>query len=240
MKPYICLLVAFLTVSQLATAQVRRNAVEASQNQKAIAANKAQLERDLEELATFKDRVKALENAFVNKDAAKVASLKASLLVDMSREINQSEAKIAQDKREVSQSRTEANSSQRELNRSRVDRATPDNDLGDRRDVRDDRRDRMDDQRDAQDDRDDLNRQVVRTKRQKEIYALIQAFNFSFEPTLAQKAKTNIALLQEFSATMETDIAATKAEINEDKREAAEDGRERREDRREVRERRRN
>ena len=47
------------------------------------------------------------------------------------------------------------------------------------------------------------------------------------------------ALFQEFTAIMENDIVATKAEIAEDKREALEDSRERREDRRERMEKRR-
>ncbi|MEM9986445.1 MAG: hypothetical protein AAF804_15230, partial [Bacteroidota bacterium] len=132
--------------------------------------------------------------------------------------------------------RKEVASSQRETNRSKIDRRTPDRDLGDARDVRDDRRDKRDDQRDAMDDRNDLERQIVRTNRQKEILTTLQAFTFSFEPSTREKALATMGLVREFTSTMEQDIAATQAEIQEDKREALEDNRERREDRREVRE----
>lgn len=239
-KPIICLFGALLFTAQLSMAQVVRNATEASQNQKAQATNQAQLDRDVNELAAFKAKLSQFEAAYAEKDFAKVASLKTSLLSDMQREIQQSENKIAQDKKEVAQSQSEAASSNRETRRSRVDRATPDGDIGDGRDVRDDRRDKRDDQRDAKDDKNDLTNQVARTNRQKEIYGVLQAFTFSAEPSLLEKAKANIALFHEFANTMERDIAATQAEIKEDKAEAREDSRERREDRREGRERRRN
>jgi len=233
----------FLTVmllSQVSLAQVRRNTAEASQNQQAMAANQAQLDRDLAEWEAFKAKLTRLEAAFANQEMPQVAALKADLVSDMQREIEQSEAKIAQDKREVAQSRNEAGSSARETNRSRVDRATPDRDVGDGRDVRDDRRDKRNDQRDAVDDRSDLEAQMARAQGQKEVYAALKAFTFSADSSMREKAAANIALLWEFESTLERDIAATKAEIQEDKKESMEDSRERREDRREVRERKRN
>ncbi|MEO0898089.1 MAG: hypothetical protein AAFY71_16890 [Bacteroidota bacterium] len=90
------------------------------------------------------------------------------------------------------------------------------------------------------DDKADLEQQIARTQRQKQIYNSLQAFTFSFDPSLREKALASKALFQEFADTMEKDIAATKVEIAEDKREAAEDRRERREDRRERSEKRRN
>ncbi|MEL6133883.1 MAG: hypothetical protein AAFR59_11020 [Bacteroidota bacterium] len=239
-KHTLCLLLAVGLLASLADAQVRRNSMEARQNQQAMSANKAQLDRDEKELKEFTAKLTQFEMAFRTKNVAQVADLKKRLLLDMQREIQQSENKIAQDRREVSQSQSEKAASSRELNRSRYDRATPDRDKGDARDVRDDRRDKKGDRRDVADDRNDLSRQIARTNRQKEIYTKLQAFTFSFEPSVQEKAIAYKALLQEFSATMEKDIVATKAEIQEDKVEALEDSRERREDKREVRERRRN
>lgn len=240
MRQTITLFLTVLLLSQVSLAQVRRNMAEASQNQQAMTANQAQLDRDLAEWEAFKTKLTRFEAAFANQEMPQVAALKADLVSDMQREIEQSEAKIAQDKREVAQSRNEAGSSARETNRSRYDRATPDKDVGDGRDVRDDRRDKRDDQRDAADDRSDLEAQMAWTQRQKEIYATLKAFTFSTNPSMREKAAANIALLWEFESTLERDIAATQAEIEEDKREAREDSRERREDRREVRERGRN
>jgi len=240
MKNKIFLLLALFLTSNLVMAQARRNATEAGQNQKAMAANQAQLERDLGELQVFESKLTQFETAFANRDGSKIAAIKTDLLSDMQREIEQSEKKIAQDKQEVAQSKSEAASSNREVKRSRRDQATPDGDIGDGRDKRDDKRDRRDDVRDAQDDKNDLEQQIARTTRQKEIYKTLMAFTFSFEPSLQEKVVANKALFGEFVSTMKMDIEATKAEIAEDKREAREDGRERREDGRERRERARN
>ena len=240
MKPIIFFLLTMLLISYGATAQRSRNALEARQNQQAKAINEALLERDLKELAVYKVKLAEFETAYANRNVAKAAALKTELINDMQREIEQSEKKIAQDKQELVQSKSEVAASRRETMRSRIDLKTVDNDVKDVRDLGDDHRDRRDDQRDAMDDRSDLEQQIVRTKRQKQIYSTLEAFTFSFEPTLQEKAIANKALLQEFAVTMERDIAATKVEIAEDKREAAEDRRERREDRRERGEKRRN
>ncbi|MEM6700158.1 MAG: hypothetical protein AAF599_17270 [Bacteroidota bacterium] len=233
MKKNFLLFALMLLISHLADAQIGRNRIEASQNQKAMATNKAQLERDIQELAAYKAKLAEFEKAFVAKNVAKTAALKTDLVAAMQREIEQSEKKIAQDQRELSQSKSEVAASNRETNRSRVDRRRGSSNVKDRRDVRDDRRDKRDDQRDAADDKSDLEQQIARTQRQKQIYTTLQAVAFSFEPARQEKAIANKALFQEFAATMEKDIAATKAEMAEDQREAAEDRRERREDRRE-------
>lgn len=234
--PFLILMLA----NNLAFSQVARNATEANQNQKAMATNQAQLDRDIDELNAFKNKLAQFETAFSNRNVSKVATLKSDLLNDMQREISQSEKKIAQDKQEVAQSKSEAAGSSREVRRSRRDQATPDGDIGDGRDKRDDKRDGRDDKRDAQDDINDLDQQIARTNKQKEIYQTLMAYTFSFDPNLQEKAVANKALFGTFVSTMESDIQATKAEIAEDKQEAREDSRERREDGRERRERVRN
>ncbi|MEL6255002.1 MAG: hypothetical protein AAFR87_23545 [Bacteroidota bacterium] len=227
-------------MSNFLQAQRGRNAAEASQNQKALAANEAQLERDLKELGIYKGVLVEFETAFANRNGSKVMALKSELTRMMEREIEQSERKIAQDQQELAQSKSEVAASNRESRRSRRDVRTPDNDRKDGRDLRDDRRDKRDDQRDAMDDKADLEEQIARTNRQKQIYTKLQAFSFSFEASLREKVIANKALFREFAETMERDIATTQAEIAEDKREVAEDRRERREDRRERGEKRRN
>lgn len=240
MKKITFFLVSMLLMSNFVQAQRMRNATEASQNQKAMAANEAQLERDVQELKAYKVTLAEFEVAFADKNRTKIVALKSDLSNMMKREIEQSEKKIAQDQQELAQSRSELASSNRETRRSRRDLRTPDNDRKDARDLRDDRRDKRDDQRDAADDKSDLEQQIARTQRQKQIYSTLQAFTFSFDASLREKVVANKALFQEFADTMARDIAATQAEIAEDKREAAEDRRERREDRRERMEKRRN
>ncbi|MEM6725943.1 MAG: hypothetical protein AAF598_18010, partial [Bacteroidota bacterium] len=159
MKIKAFVLLSIVLMSQSAFAQLRRNTTEASQNKKAMAANEAQLERDVQELAAFKTKLSIFENAFAEKNEPQVKALKADLTNMMQREISQSEQKIAQDKQEVAQSKQEVASSNREVGRSRVDRATPDNDRKDTRDLRDDSRDLAEEQRDAVDDKNYLEQQ---------------------------------------------------------------------------------
>lgn len=224
---------------QIGEAQSVRNSAEAIDNQKSITLGKEQLETDIAQLAAFKTKVDAFEQAFINKNQAKVKALKKDLLTDMRREIEQSERKIAQDQKELTKSKAEVNSSNREVRRSRRDAVTADGDIGDGRDLRDDRRDKRDDQRDAKDDKADLERQIARTAQQKKILTTLEAYTFTFEASAQERAMANKRLLNDFVTTMEADIAATKAELAEDQAEKREDSRERREDRREVRERRR-
>jgi len=224
MKHTAILLLMMLLLSQTVHAQRARNVSESSQNRQAMTTNEAQLERDLQELRLYQSKMNEFETAFANKNMSKVVALKGELTSMMKREIEQSEMKIAQDRQEVAQSKAELSSSNRESRRSRFDRTS---------NVRDDRRDKRDDQRDMMDDQSDLEQQIARTQRQQQIYAKLQAFTFSFEPSLREKAMATKALFQEFAMTMEADLAATQAEIAEDKREAVEDLRERREDQRE-------
>ncbi|MEL6674943.1 MAG: hypothetical protein AAFR61_22235 [Bacteroidota bacterium] len=221
-------------------AQPVRNLKEAGDNQKAINLGKAQLERDIAELAAMKNKIFGMETGFGGLKLAEVQSFQKELILDMSREVKQSEEKIAQAKREVAQSGAEQRSSAREVGRSRRDRVNRDGDLGEGRDLRDDRRDRNDDRRDARDDKMDLQQRIALASRQKQILNSFKAFNFSLEPSAKEKAVANIRLAKEFMEIMEKDIAATKRELAEDHAEKREDRRERGEDRREKRERRRN
>ena len=69
--------------------------------------------------------------------------------------------------------------------------------------------------RDKRDDQSDLQQQIARTNRQKQILNTLEAFTFSFEPSASEKAIANIKLMDEFLQTMEADIAATKVELAE-------------------------
>ncbi len=241
MKNLMMMLTLFAVIlTNIGHTQVIQNSKEAATNQKAIEVGQEQLEKDIAQLAAFKTKVEAFTGAYNNKVSEKVISLKGDIVTDMQREVEQSERKIAQDKQELSQSINEKNSSNREVRRSRIDRATRDGDVGDGRDLRDDKRDKRDDTRDAKDDQTDLQNQIARTERQRQILNTLKVFTFSFEPSAKEKALANIKLMNEFIQTMEADIAATKAELAEDKVEQKEDRSERREDKRERRERIRN
>lgn len=221
------------TFTSLIQAQAIRNAAEAAENKEEIRIGNAELDRDVQELHSFKAKLHAFEIAFQNRDLDKARTLKIDIVSDMHREIQQSERKIAQDREEVGESTAERNASNREVRRSRrdvADNGTATN--SEIRSLRDDRRDRADDQRDLNDDKSDLEQQIARTARQKFIVNALKAVNFSFDLTVREQVVANKKLIHEFVQTMEADIAATKIELKEDKVETAEDRRERREDRR--------
>lgn len=227
MNTFKTILIAIFAVSvSIANAQGIRNTKEALDNRKAIKTGTSQLEKDYLQLKSFKFKVNAFENAFINHNRKKVKVLKADILSDMKREIAQSERKIKQDQQEIKQSKRELVASKREVQYSRRNAST--------RALVDDIRDKNDDKRDLKDDIRDLQDQIARTNRQKEIYKKIKSYNFLAKQKASgkQKLMVNTKLLREFTATMEADIAATKKEIKEDKREIYEDRRERREDRR--------
>lgn len=228
---YILITVFIVSVS-FVNAQALQNTREAIDNRKAMATNKHQLKKDVAQLHTFKKKIIAFEEAFINHNRKQIKVLKATILSDMKREIAQSERKIKQDQLELKQSKRELRNSKREARNSRRDVARR-NTHKNRRELRDDIRDKRDDRRDKNDDIRDLKAQIARTERQKEIMRTIKAYNF-----LAKKAPgkhkliTNSKLLNDFVNTMEADIRATKLEIVEDRKEIWEDKRERNEDKR--------
>ncbi len=225
--------VALFSFNSLVQAQTIRNAAEAVDNQQEIHVGFAQLDRDLYELAAFKSKLSALEDALQNRDKDTARALISDLVSDMQREINQSERKIAQDSKEVRESTSERNASNREVRNSR--RNAADNGTVTNQEVRrlkDDRSDRRDDQRDLNDDKSDLENQIARTNQQKFIFGSLKKVRFSFRESVSEQITANVKLIHEFVQTMEADIAATRLELAEDHREVREDRRERREDRR--------
>lgn len=219
-------------------AQAVRNAAEAKDNRQDMVGGAAMLDRDLEELESFKATVTQFENAWERKDLADVTRLKAQIENDMLREINQSQRKLRGDNQEVLESRSELRSESREVRYDRRDRRTIDGDVGDGRDLRADRRDRRDDRGDLKDDASDYMDQTQLLDRQKEIYNSLKAFNFSFTTNTMEAAAAQRVMIREFIGTMETDIRFTRQELGEDKGEIYEDRSERRDDKRERRERR--
>ena len=195
-------------------AQVVRNKLERADDRRDLVVDKAQLERDIKEVAAFKADLANIETAWKAGDANKVNAIKNQLVASMKREIEQSENKLKQDKHEVKESNSEIRSDNREIRRDR-----------------DDIRDRNDDVRDA-------NAQAARLANQKQIYETLKAYHFANLGTASnEEARNKKALMNAFLVTMENDLKATRAELGEDVGELREDRRETRDDRRERRER---
>ena len=222
-------------------AQVVRNKLERADDRRDLVVDKAQLERDIKEVAAFKADLANIETAWKAGDANKVNAIKNQLVASMKREIEQSENKLKQDKHEVKESNSEIRSDNREIRRDRDD-IRDRNDGPDRRDdARDlarDKVDRRDDVRDRNDDVRDANAQAARLANQKQIYETLKAYHFANLGTASnEEARNKKALMNAFLVTMENDLKATRAELGEDVGELREDRRETRDDRRERRER---
>jgi hypothetical protein len=221
-------------------AQVVRNHVERADDRRDLAVDKAQLERDIKEVAAFKADMASIQTAWKAGDVNQVNASKNQLVASMKREIEQSENKLKQDKHEVKESNSEIRSDNREIQRDRNDTRAR-NDGPDRRDdARDlarDKGDRRDDVRDRNDDVRDANAQAARLTNQKRIYGILKAYNFAnLGEASKEEAATKRAMIKEFLVTMENDLAATQREIGEDKGELREDRRETRDDKQERRE----
>lgn len=232
MKKTTIILSLILPVYTASMAQPARNRAERTGDREQVAVGKAQLERDSQELETFKSKLLEFESAWEKGDNARISILKNDLINDMKREISQGEAKKRQDVREVAGSKSEVRSERREVRTDRRRVAAPGHRPGERAELAADRIDRADDRKDLSDDRRDYANQAVLLARQKEILSKLENFTFSREAGMAEKAVGNKALIKEFAATMEADIAFTRKELLEDRGEIREDRRETRDDRR--------
>lgn len=213
-----------------------QNVKEAVQNTKQLAQGKQMLERDVKELASMKTKLGMFNTAFDGQDATKVNGLKADILTDMAREVNQSGQKAQMARREISQSSAEIRSDRREIRNNREDSKRGRFDRkDDKRDMARDQANKRDDRRDRRDDVRDFEQQISRAERQAAILEALKAYEFNFSD--ANNANAKKLLVGEFVTLMEQDVAATKRELSEDSREAREDRRERRDDRNERNER---
>jgi hypothetical protein len=238
MKNYNLILVALLFFGFDGFTQVNRNANEAKDNKQDLKLDRAQLNRDIEEVAKFKADLEAIETAWRASDLNQINANKNQLVAAMKREIEQSENKLNQARNEVQESKSEVRSDNREIRRDKRDSRHGRDVRDDRRDLARDKTNKKDDVRDLKDDIQDKNGRKARLDNQIRIYETLKAYHFAnLGSSSNTEAATKKALMYEFLQTMENDLTATRAEIGEDKVEKKEDNRERKDDRRERRER---
>lgn len=234
---YILTFIILLLGVQL-NAQVRRDRAEKIITKSEIATSKDQLQQDIIELEKFRTNINQLQAAWKSGNKNKIETLQEKLLVDMKREIRQSQLKTKASQREVNRSEREIKNSRKDQLESRRDMASRhDSRLDDIKDLRDDRRDTKDDLRDLNDDKRDLATQSNRYKTQIEIKNNYATQVYVKNAPANNEISIKIKLLHLFAQTLEDDIVATKKEISEDKTELIEDRHELYEDRRERRER---
>ncbi len=214
------------------TALVAQNVKEAIQNHHQIHVDKSSIARDEAELKAFEGNANNLKLAIASRDIAAAKKNQSILLASMSREINQTEVKIARAKREVVQSSQEIASDRRENKRNRRQYVGS---ADDHRDIARDRRDTRDDRRDKKDDILDLKELEARLVHQKALFQGLQNVAFS-DLNKVVKLELHKNILQKFVVTMKADLSENKEELREDMREIGEDRRERRDDKRERRE----
>lgn len=230
----ITMIVMLTVLAPLASAQNMREAV---QNMAQIQAGREQLARDIREFEEFNDKIELLKLMYDHKEQNRANVIKETLLLDMMREVRQSEKKVDSARREVAQSSAEVRTDNREIRR---DRRDSDDRSGDRRDDKKDmardRANRRDDKRDRRDDIRDLEAQIERAEEQREILEDMKLVHLKFSYFQRENARRKKDLIVRFQKTLIEDIEATRRELGEDHREQGEDRRERRDDRNERKE----
>ncbi len=210
-----------------------QNTREFIQNERQIFASQAMLERDTEELASFRTLAQELQLALDQGRYKKAERLGAKLTASMNREIDQTRQKLAFARREVGQSRTEQGTNRRENRRNRSTYTGKPDDL---RDMSRDRRNSRDDRRDTRDDILDAAELQNRYENQQALHDRLTLVSYGrITPDVKQDIKESI--IRTFIVTMEADLNETREELQEDRGERREDRRERGDDRRERRER---
>jgi hypothetical protein len=214
---------------QILTAQ---NTREFIQNERQIFATASMLERDTEELTSFRTLAQEFQLTLDQGRYKKAEKLGKKLVAGMNREIEQTRQKLAFARREVGQSRTEQRTNIRENRRNRSRFSGQPDDV---RDIARDRRNTRDDRRDTRDDILDAAELQNRYDNQQALYERLNMVSYSrITPDVKQDIKESI--IRTFIRTMEADLDETREELREDLGERREDRRERRDDRRERRE----
>ncbi len=214
------------------TALMAQNVKVTIQDHHQIHVDKTSLARDEAELKAFDSHSHDFKMAINTKNIGAAKKNQKILLASMSREISQTEVKIARAKREVVQSSREIETDRRENKRNRRQYVGSNDD---HRDIARDRRDTRDDIRDKKDDVLDLKELEARLGHQRALFQTIKNISYS-DMNKVVKLELHKNILQKFMVTMKADLAETKEELREDKRELGEDRREGRDDRRERRE----
>lgn len=216
MKRHLLTATLLLLAPALVNAQAARNAHEAAIDNRQIMTDKAQLDRDVAEIAAFETALGRLD---AGGTTVQYVDASRNIRAAMAREVEQARRKVGQATHEVNQSRREARGEQVEANVT----GAPRNDAqaaDDRHDKRDDRRDRR--------GRAELLQDMERVAAQA---ASLQTAIARGDPNAM---RSNTALAREFLLLMKEDVAQTRNELGEDRGERREDRRERRTDRRQA------
>ena len=235
MKKTMRLFVIALMIGSFVNAQ---NAREAINNTKQIIEGQKMLERDEAELKTFRAKLGQLKSAVNSDDQAEIRRLKADLVTDMAREVEQSGVKAKKARIEIAQSSAEIRTDNREIRRDRNDSNNGRFDRrDDEKDLARDKANRRDDRRDRRDDIRDMQQIINNAEKQVQLLQTIRDYDFTIdtpsrEAFVARKRLVKSSFM-DFIDTMKADIASTKRELAEDNRERREDRRERRDDRQE-------
>ncbi len=200
------------------------NAAERALDNKQINQAVKSLERDPKELAKFEGHLADFDQAIKADKPDKARGIHQELVKDMTREVDQADAKAKQAKAEVTQSATEVKREGKDviqdLQQGDVKKA-----VGEVTDV-------LKDAVDKKDDKHDLQKASGRAERMNTILEKSRAVKLSFKPEDKATMDAHRADLTEFARLMQMDIAATKAELNEDRQERKEDRQETRKDKR--------
>ena len=220
--------VVFIGLSAQLFGQI--NPRQKKQDRDQLEQGKEGMARDQEELQAFQQSVADFQGAQQSGDMEKLQETYQGLLVSMTREVEQGQAKAEQYKKEMQQSSRELRGERRDVRGSRED-VDENVDYAEEAQVRNAAQ-RGDDRRDRKDDKSDLQTLAEGLKQQG---AILQQLA-SPEALTAPDPETAMAkvneLVGQFQQLMVADLQASGAEMEEDAKELKEDRREGRSDRR--------
>lgn len=217
-----CVLLAVLVLSQVASAQALRNAIEKAKDRQDLRQDRRQLADDRWDAARAAKMLAEYDQAMAAKNVLKLGQLDGAFKLHLEREIAESKVESAQARQEVREDKAELRSDRREL---RQDVAL------DRRPgvVIDDAKDKAKDRVDLADDRRDVVKERLSRERLQAIAAQLAGLAGKFDAGSVQAKR---GLYAEVVGNALNEIARDKQEQREDRRELREDRKETREDRR--------
>jgi hypothetical protein len=213
--PLITVIAIIIFSSNISFSQITEPEKELDDVEAEIKKDESQFEIDKKELAQFKEKFKSFTIAFEEQNRDLTNALKNELLLEMKRELIQSELKIEQDKEEYKQSKKEYKLAKKRTKISKEDYQMSENDEADKKAYQSDIEAENQDKDKLKDNKKDYKAQKDRLDEQEKIFNELDEFVFIFSPEYKRENKKHKELIVEFIESMEEDLEAAKENLDD-------------------------
>ncbi len=207
-KTVLIIMIPLLITGGTVTAQKKDSKDKSSES--LLRNDRERLQRDRLELQSFQTHADRFNEAWENRNEAKLKNAKASLVSDMKREIRQGKDMVKQYKREIKAGSLPGNEESKDIGNSRRTDSPPVNN-------RKERQERKLSQRDKRENFRDLDRQRTNLRKQRSILKAFKNYDFRYDNDLPEVDRKR-GLIRNFLNTMEEDIERTKRKIDRERR----------------------